>query len=491
MIGLNGHHWHKKLEHFSPTTTEYPFEAQPRLIREAVECACIQHQLSPALYAAVAQAAVSLAVQGLAVLKLPDGSVMPLNMYFLIIAMSGMGKTRAFKTFFKSFMALDKTALAEFMKAEEDYPEKLNGWKVKCCDINKMIRNKRTKGEPHDHLQGELDKLMRQKPSNPRYWNWLLSDATASAFLKRIAGINKSVALATYEATKLFKHLYTLFGDLCSLWDDGQTDSHRIGSGTKASFESRIMMLLLAQPAVFYAFCAGQGSLALGMGFWARCLVTVPHKPKGHMTSDDKLDATSVPLDTLLARIEVLIAERIHRVKAGITEPDIVELDTDADDCWTKFKDEMKDRSAENGDLSDVSEFADKAAVHAVRLAAVFAYFCGDTKVTLDTMERAIRIIRYHIDAYRDQFSLANAVPQVALDAVKLETYFRRLYLETRGTIVTLDSLHHSNTSSDLKLDKNLLPVLIYMEQKRKIQFIRPNSGKSYVNFRNLVSMPS
>jgi hypothetical protein len=491
MTGFNSRLWRKKQEYFAPTTTPYPHDDHPRLIREAVECASVRHQLSPALYSAVADAAASLAVQGLAVLKLPDGSVMPLNMYFLIIAMSGMGKTRAFNTFFKSFLALDKTALAEFMKDDGDYPERLNGWKVKCCDINKMIRNKRTKGEPHDHLQGELDTLVAKKPIKPRYWNWLLSDATAPAFLKRIAGINKSVALASHEATKLFKHLYTLFGDLCSLWDDGQTDSHRIGSGTKASFESRIMMLLLTQPSVFYDFCAGQGGLALGMGFWARCLVTVPCKPKGHLTSDDKLDATTVPLDAFLARIDALITERIRRVKAGITEPDIVELDADANDCWIKFGKEMKDRSAENGDLSDVSEFADKAAVHAAHHAAVFAYFCGDTKVTLDTMERAIRIIRYHLDAYRDQFSLTNAVPQVALDAVKLETFFRRLYLETRGTNVTLDSLHHSNTSSDLKLDKNLLPALIYMEQKGKIQFIRPNSGKSYVNFRNLVSMPS
>lgn len=493
--GLNRGVYREKMENFSPTTTKYPFEDQPRLIREAVECACIRHQLSPALYASVAQAAASLAVQGLAVLKLPDGSTVPLSMYFLILAMSGMGKTRAFYTFFERFLVSDKAAETAYVKAMKEYPDKLRDYKKQRADLNKWIGKMRAEGKPYGHLQAELDKL--EKPNEPLLKKWLVSDTTGAAFLQRMQGFSQSVGLATDEGAKLLKYLYQYLADLCQAWSHGDIDSHRIETGVTSAIEARIMTLILAQPKVFYDFCAKQGSTALDMGTWARFLICAPSKPKCPLTSGDDLGSTTEPLDAFLARITELIAEYERRVKAGITEQDVVELDADANDCWVKFVQEMRDRTVEGnankepGDLLDISEFAAKAPMHAARLAAVFTYFGGDTKVTQDTMQRAISIIRYHIEAYRDQFSLSKAIPRVVEDSMRLETYFRSLYMDTRCTTIPLSSLHHSNTTSDLKLDKYLLPALIYMEQQGKIQIPPTNGGKQYVHFRSLINMIS
>lgn len=495
MYGFNGGMWHKKPENFAPTTMEYPSADQPRLIREAVECASVRHQLSPALYACVAQAAASLAVQGLAVLKLPDGSTIPLSMYFLVLAMSGMGKTRAFYTFFPPFVASDKGAEAAYVKAKKEYPDKLSDYKKQRADLNKLIGKMRAEGKPCGHLQVELDKL--EKPDEPRLQKWLMSDTTGAAFLQRMQGFFQSVGLATDEGAKLLKHLYQYLADLCQAWSHGLIDSHRVETGVTSVIEARIMTLILAQPKVFYDFCAKQGSTALDMGAWARFLVFAPSRPNGTLVSKDNLGATTEPLDAFLARIIELNAECERRVKAGITEQDVVELDADANDYWIKFVQEMRDRTIERnadrkpGDLLDISEFAAKAPMHAVRLASVFAYFCGDTKVTLDTMQRAISIIRYHIEAYRDQFSLSKVMPRVVEDSMRLETYFRTLYMDTRCTTIPVTILHHSNTTSDLKLDKYLLPALIYMEQQGKIRRIPANGGKRYVDFSSLIRMTS
>lgn len=496
MFGFNSVWWRKKTENFAPTETEYPSVAQPRLIREGVECACVRHQLSPTLYSGVAQAAISLAVQGLAVLRLPDGSTVPLSMYFLIIAMSGMGKTRAFNTFFALFKASDMAAEAAYAEEMAEYPDKLRDYKKQRSDLNALIGKMRAKGQPYGHLQTELDSL--KKPTKPVLRKWLMSDTTGAAFLKRVQGVLQSVGLASDEGAKLFKYLYQYLADLCQGWSHGDIDSHRAGSGVTSAFNSRIMALFLVQPKVFYDFCATQGNSALGMGAWARFLICAPSKPNPGFASTERLADTTAPLDALLARIAELIAERERRVMAGITEQDVVELDPDAHDGFMRFVQEMADRSIERdkdgkaGDLLDVSEFAAKAPIHAVRLAAVFAYFCGDTKVTLDTMERAITIIRYHITAYCDQFSLSNAVPRVKEDAMKLEAFFHRLHLNTNGcTTVLLDSLHHSNTTSDLKLDRYLLPALIRLQQEGKIHISPPNGGKQYVNFRALIHRPS
>jgi hypothetical protein len=490
MTGFNSHFWRKKLEHFAPTEAMYPFEAPPRLIREAVECACVRHQLSPALYATVAEAAASLAVQGLAVLKLPDGTTVPLSMYFLIIAQSSMGKSRAYETFFAPFMDHDEAAEAAYLKAMKLYPSKHGDWKKQTRDLNNRIGKRRDKKEPYEHLQAELDKLNELEPQEPRRQNWLMSDTTGSFFVKRLKGYHQSIGLAGDEGSKIFKYLYQYLADLCQVWGRGHIDNQRVGSGITLVHQARVMTLLLAQPELFYDFCANQGSLAYGLGAWARFLIVAPRKPSGTLSSDDKLDATTVPIETFLARVSELIALRTKRINDGITEQDVVELDADAHDCWNAFVDEMRASSDVGGNLFDVSEIAGKAPMHAARMAAVFAYFCGDMKVTQDAMQRAIKIVRHHIEAYCDQFSLSKAIPRVVEDGMKLETLFRRLYLETRGnTMVSLGSLHHSNTTSDLKLDKYLLPALIHLQQQGKIQIVPSNGGKQYVNFRQLINL--
>ncbi|UJJ55223.1 MULTISPECIES: DUF3987 domain-containing protein [Rhodanobacter] len=505
MTGLNVHFWRKKLEHFAPTETEYPFMATPPLIRKAAECVSVQHQLSPELYIVVAQAAASLAVQGVAVLKMPDGRFVPLSLYFLILAETGLGKSPAFETFFRLFQERDRTAAGAFEKATKEYPARHRSWRRQCDDLTKMLSKARQKGEPLHHIQVELNSLVEQEPIEPRLQNWLISDTTAAAFLKRLAGVGESIALAGDEGEKLLAHLYQYIADLCQLWSHGRTDSHRIGTGTTLVVNSRVMALLLIQAENFYKFCEAAGKKAFGMGVWARFLTITPKEPRPGFTSTENLDATNEPLDAFLARIAELITERARRVKAGVTEQDIVEFNADARDCWDAFDREMRVRSSSHaanrkgndadegykpGDLLDVRAFAAKASMHAARLAAVFAYFIGDTKITLDTMECAIRIIRYHIEAYRDQFSLAKVIPRVVEDCLKLETFFRRLNLNSGGsTVVSLDSLHHINTTSDLKLDKYLLPALLHLQQQGKIQIIPTNGGKQYVHFRSLINM--
>lgn len=500
MHGFNGGWSRKKIEHFAPTEAEYPFMDSPSLIRRAAECISVQHQCSPELYIFVAQAAASLAVQGLAVLKMPDGRFVPLSIYFLALAISGLGKSPAFEAFFAPFIARDRAAKEAFDNAKKQYPAKHRSWKQQCDELTKTLSKARQKGDLLDRIQVELDSLIEQEPIEPCLETWLVSDPTGPAFLKRLAGIGKSVALGGDEGEKLLPHLYEYIADLCQVWSHGRTDSQRIGTGTTSVIDSRVLTLLLVQPDNFYRFCATAGKKAFGMGVWARFLIMSPKRPKPGFKSPEGLDATNEPLDAYLARITELIAERERRVKAGITEQDVVELDTDARDCWKAFDHEMRLRSSAQlashrdndagqgfkpGDLLDINEFAAKASMHAARVAAFFAYLGGNTKVTLDTMERAIRIIRYHIEAYRDQFSLSRAIPRVQEDALRLETYFRKRRLLTRGcTTVPLEFLRSNGPTIDLRHDEYLLPALQWLESREMVNVINPTcSGKPYVDY--------
>jgi hypothetical protein len=487
MMGRDAFQQRKRLEDFKPIVAAYPHLAQPRLIREAVECACVRHQLSPRTYATVAQAAAALSVQGLAILKLPDGTEVPLSMCFVVQGKTGSGKTPPFMTFFEPFKEHDNVLEAAFLKAEEEYPSKHRAWKLMTADLIRMIGKKRSNAEPYDHLQAELNKLNADEPKLPRRRNWLISDTTGPSFIKRLKGFRQSVGLATDEGSKILKYLHQYLDDLCQGWSHGQIDSHRVGSGTTAAIDARIMTLILIQPKLFDEFCAGQGKRALDIGLWARCLFNTVEVLQSEITSDEDLGATTAPIDAFKARIIELIALLEYRINAGITELDVIELDSDAQALWTAFADEMGARSKSGGDLVDVSEFAAKAAMHAARLAAIFAYFCGQLKVTLEMMQGAISIIQYHAEAYSDQFSMTKVVPEAVHHAEQLKDHFRRLYAVHRATSVELNRLHHSNTSAELKLDKNLLPALFLLEKEEMIRFVGPEGKKQRVCFRRLL----
>jgi hypothetical protein len=503
MIGLNGRIWREGLEDFTPTVAEYPFMSSPPLIRRAADCLSVQHQLSPELYIVVAQAAASLAVQGLAVLKMPDGRSVPLSIYFLVLAMTGLGKSPAWEAFFQSFLIRDQDALEAFKKAEKEYPAKHRSWKRQCDDLTKALSKARQKGEPLDRLQAELTSLIEQEPIAARLQSWLISDTTGAAFLKRLAGVGESTALAGDEGEKLLTNLYQYIADLCQLWSHGRTDSYRVGTGATSVMNARVMTLLLLQAKRFYEFCETAGRKGFGIGVWARFLVIAPKEPKPGFTSTEGLDATSEPLDAFLARIAELINERERRIKAGISTQDVIELDADACNCWKAFDDEMRirassrladrksayaDRGFEPGDLLDVREFAAKASIHVARLAAVFAYFCGDTKVTLDMVQRAISIVRYHIEAYRHEFSMSKGISRVEADAQRLETYLRTRKIKSGGTTsLLLEFIRSNGPTIDLRRDEYLLPALQRLEARGLVRIHKPSfGGKPYVDFSDL-----
>ena len=65
------------------------------------------------------------------------------------------------------------------------------------------------------------------------------------------------------------------------------------------------------------------------------------------------------------------------------------------------------------------------------RLAAAMHYFSGDGgKITLDTLERAFAIIRWHVDEAKRLFSPQFTMPQDQIDAQAVVTYLRfRIWL--------------------------------------------------------------
>lgn len=482
MTGFNAAHRNSKPQpDMTPTAAPYPHSALPRLIREAVECAVVRDQVPIATYSTVANASITLAVEGLAVLKRRNGRLVPLSMSYLVVSPPATGKSTAFRTCFAPMAAQDKIADAAYKKSEKEYPFKLADWKKQRVAINNMIGKKQSKGEPYDFLQTELELHLQRMPVKPREQNWLITDMTGASFVERSAGNNQSFGIACGEGAITFRYLYDYLAFLNLAWDGDNITTSRKGTGTTVGYDTRIMTLILTQPDVFNAFRSTRNDLASGMGAWARFLPVLPPRLKTVLTSG--LDATILTeaLNAFLARLAELVAERERRVKAGITTPDIIELDSDADARLAQFHSKMKTRGTD-GDLVDVGAFAIRASEHAERLAAAFSYFCGELKITLDMMERAISVIEYHLEAYISCFSLKNTVPDVQLQAEDLEKHLQRRYWIHGCTGVHMTHIEKHGPSKELRNVAVLVPALKWLEARGKIRLL-PRGRTYYIQY--------
>src|SRR5690606_13764719 len=130
-------------------------------------------------------------------------------------------------------------------------------------------------------------------------------------------------------------------------------------------------------------------------------------------------------------RLCELLAEFERRRREGITELDEIGLDDEATEWWEAFAKEVKsgmncdDRVGHRVDILDV---ASRAAEHAGRLASVWAVLTGEKKISLETIQGAVEVIRFHLAEFQDRCSLIHADPDLVLQAYDLDKYLHRIW---------------------------------------------------------------
>jgi len=470
-LGFNSAHWHFKPQiDATPVARQYPITALPRALREAGLYVSVNNRLSETISVMTAVGAASIAMLGLVAFKMPNGRKRSASLFLIVLADSGTGKTTAADIFMATIRAYDEANEVSYKQAVRVYETKHSDWRDKRRELSKMLAKLLKDGQLWEHLQVELDELTGNEPIKPRSRRLLVSDITGRAWINRMEGKGQSIGFACDEGEVIFDSVHRYLGHLNRGWDGSPISVDRAGDVSIMAYDPHIGMLMLSQHSAFNAFQKSYGEKARGIGHWARYLFAAPPKVEGRRYSAEEVSSSAV--DVYHARMNELHAERDRRLREGITDPDIVELDDDARACWINFANEMNQRTEVGQDLCDVSDFAAKAAEHAGRLATNFSYFNKQDKITLDTIERAITIIRYHLAEYQDRFSLISSVPGVVLDAEWLDKYLRRV-CSTEGWRSVLRSHVKRNAKGDLRDDpKRIDAAMELLAHQGKIRLI-------------------
>lgn len=433
----------------------FPVVCLPKVLREAVEAICYSIQAPIPIVAQSVLAAVSLAVQGRADVRL-DGRVHPLSCFFLSIAVSGERKS-----------AVDRAALVPIRRREAqlsdiyraEFPKYKND-----LDSYESARRDCLRKKTFREKQIALDDL-GPEPAAPLLPTLTAPDPTLEGLHKHLAVGWPSLGVFSAEGGSLLggsgfsreNALKTLAG-LSALWDGERVVRMRSLDGTSVLGCRRVAVHLLAQPAAV-ADLLGNG-VARDQGLLSRCLSVWPESRQGtrpyrehDLSSDPRMMAYNDALGRLLdADLPVRQGTRSD------LEPHILDVDTAAKPVWIRFHDLVEAKLKPGGELEPIAGFANKAPEHVLRLAGVLELVSdpGAWQVSKESIETGIRLVEWYLlEALRIRYS-GMTDPDLALAEESLA------WIRSHGPAVALADLYQRgpNAIRDATTARRIIQIL-------------------------------
>lgn len=188
----------------------------------------------------------------------------------------------------------------------------------------------------------------------------------------------------------------------------------------------RLTVGLQVQPAVLESFMAQSGSLAKGIGYFARFLACDPESTQGSRFFKDPTPGQPA-LTAFHQRCQLILQVPMNVDASGTLLTTMLTLSPEAKHLWAGFHDEVEEELGSGRDYFDVQDVGSKIAEQAARLAACFHVFdlvvgsvIGDRH-----MLKAIQVARWYL---RESLRIhrLTTVAEVVQHAEKLEQFLVR-----------------------------------------------------------------
>lgn len=406
-----------------PKRRPYPVDALPESILRPVQEAVDFIQCPFPMAACAAIANISIVSQCLVNVERDNGLNGPASLYFLIVADSGERKSSIDNRFSLPVRNWDKAKAEENRNESKEYAILNSLWKIKEDQIKKAIISGIRNGKDTSAHEALLQKHMFQEPKKPISKSLIYKDATTEALSSDLAfnlpfgGVFSSEGGSVLGGAGMKNDAAMGYLSFLNIIWDG--DSYPVLRKTSESFtlnDARLSISLAIQHETLNSFLSSQGKLARGTGFLARFLMTRPESTQGSRMYK-KAPKNWTELELYYNRINDLL---------GLIDADkpfnMLKMCNAAQALWIESFNKFESQLAQGGDFIDIKDIASKAADNVARLAAVFHVFeyGPEGEINPDHVEKASRIVEWHLYESRSYFSDANNTEQTnELDLLK------------------------------------------------------------------------
>lgn len=411
---------------FGRVAPRYPLNVFLVVAREAGNEISRNVQAPEALIGMSLINAISMACQGLIDVKLPTGQVRPVSQNLLIIAESGERKSTVSSLLFAPFRDADTEAMASHKLKKDAYQAELGAWEAKNKGLRSAVARAVSRGLDSDQLEARLLEHGRSKPIEPRLRYFMRQEITGKAITEALVGDGESIAISTDEGHVLFRsEAMSHLGLLNRLWDSPSVLVRDRADENLLAMNPRVSVSIMTQHEPLKAYLDRKGSVAKGSGHWARYLVGWPQSNMGFRQVSGE-EPTWEHLPVFQKRIRVLLDRYRARIESGSIERELIEFSPDAKSRWVELAQETELLLRQGSYLSDINDFAAKVMEILARLAAAMHYFAEEAgPISVDTLNRAFEIVKWHESEYKYLFSPDSAVPQDLVDARAVAHYLK------------------------------------------------------------------
>lgn len=463
---------------------KYPFDAFHTVLRNTAYEILDNIQAPDALIGMSLSAAITAALQGRVNIKLPTGQIRGVSLNFLSIAESGERKSTVDGLAFAAMYERDIRAAEAHQGFLFDYQVALQRWTFQQKRLTHRLNKADRAGEDVEAILAEMTAQAKSKPKKPRLRCYMRQNITPRAIMDALEGDGESIAIATDEGQVMFRSgAMAELGILNKAWDGARLMTlDRADMDHLLVMNPRVTINIMTQKKILMEYLEKHGETARGSGHWARYLVGWPTSTQGERyVPDHELVWRHLPL--FQERINTLLDQHDAMMASGKVHRELLEFSEEAKMRWFSLARETEWMLRPGDYLHDINDFASKVMEILGRLAAVFHYFNGEQgKISLDTLERPMTIVIWHVDEYKRLFSPAFVMPQDQVDANELALHLRKNIWGGYGSGSWVAKNHLLN-GGPVRNARRLNAALRILEEKGAVRIgPAPKSRRLYVD---------
>lgn len=392
----------RPLRRCTEVPTEFPIDALPAVLKDAVLAINDKTQAPIAICAQSVLGATTLAAQALVDVRLPMGLVKPISNYFISVAESGERKTSSDSLALAPIRMYEEKLTKIYRVEKSDWDLENAAWKAQYEQILRDKVKYPTQEAKHEAL-GKLT-VPKSEPVSPML---TCSEPTFEGLCRYMIHGQPRIGIFSAEGGQFVgghgmreENKLKTASAFSELWDGAEIKRVRGGDGVVILPGRRVCMHLMIQPVVARIFLSDQ--LLSDQGVLSRILVASPESLSGtrfykepSADSEEKLQTYDQLIHNLLDQPMCLKPDTKNELS-----PRVLELSAQAKREWINFANSVEVELVVNGRYESIKGLANKLAEHAARLAAMLTIarqpFANEVDIL--EMEAGIALARYYAD---------------------------------------------------------------------------------------------
>lgn len=355
------------------------------------------------------------------------GSEAAINIFTMIVADSGVGKTRLYKKIFGPHLAFYYKSNEAYDKQCTEHKRELKIFEIDSKRIQKLLGKADIDEDEHVNLREKFKSLEAAKPEAPLAPPILVSNITLSALKRTLA--KQGCVIATSEgAAQLDRICDDMMTLMCDSWDGDYFETRDRYQDLPVSLPALSFMLAL-QPDPFFRYMKNMGYKAVQRGFLSRVFLMFMSRQHEESNFQKKFFI----VNPLQEKVEVdlsVVEERFHqRIGDIMKQPDsrMLKFSPEAKEAIQSYTQQMvMQEELYRGQSIDVHFFISKAPVHLQKIAALLHIYneSGDF-IEAKTIHHAAEILNRIFLVQLNFYNPARS-PELEYEAMQVLYWLKR-----------------------------------------------------------------